>query len=177
MPSISPGFQADTMWRRESGFFLSASMSWAIWSMLRPSAVSQRRHCLPYTGPGRRSRQPIRPRSRPVVLQVLDVGVAAQEPQQLVDDGAGVELLGGERGKPSARSKRICQPKTRRCRCRCGRPCPVTAFRHVAHEFRYWRMKAGAESRGRDFTGLARARVSVPAPGVFVGKRDEKPLC
>ena len=31
-----------------------------------------------------------------VVVQVLDVGVARNEPQQLVDNGAQVHLLGGE---------------------------------------------------------------------------------
>ena len=34
-----------------------------------------------------------------MVLEVLDIGVAAQEPQQLVDDGAEVEFLGGEQGE------------------------------------------------------------------------------
>ena len=34
-----------------------------------------------------------------VVVEVLHIGVATEKPQQLVDDGAQVQLLGGEEGK------------------------------------------------------------------------------
>ena len=47
MRSSSPTFQALTMMRRESGLAFSCSTARAIWSMLRPSAVGQARHCLP----------------------------------------------------------------------------------------------------------------------------------
>jgi hypothetical protein len=55
---------------------------------------------------------PLVPDADAVVLQVSDVGVALQEPEQLVDDGLEVDLLGGEQGKPSLRSKRIWWPNT-----------------------------------------------------------------
>ena len=45
--SISPGFQAVTICRRDEGSRLISAMSCLIWSMWRPSAVSQSRHCLP----------------------------------------------------------------------------------------------------------------------------------
>ena len=34
-----------------------------------------------------------------MVLEVLDVGVAGNEPEQLVDNGLEVDLLGGEQGE------------------------------------------------------------------------------
>ena len=43
--------------------------------------------------------RPLVPDPHAVLAQVGDVGVAAQEPEQLVDDRADVELLGGEEGK------------------------------------------------------------------------------
>jgi hypothetical protein len=45
---------------------------------------------------------PFVPDGDAVVLQVLDVGVAPQEPEQFVDDGLEVDLLGGEQGKALA---------------------------------------------------------------------------
>ncbi len=47
MSSICPGFQAETMCRRESGFWRSCSMTWLIWSMWPPSGVGQERHWTP----------------------------------------------------------------------------------------------------------------------------------
>ena len=47
--------------------------------------------------------RPFVPDADPVVLQVLDVGVPLQEPQELVNDGFEVQLLGGEHGKTSAK--------------------------------------------------------------------------
>ena len=44
MPSTSATFQAFTMCRRESGFFLIDSITPAIWSTCRPSGVGQDRH-------------------------------------------------------------------------------------------------------------------------------------
>ena len=43
--------------------------------------------------------RPFVPNGDLVVVQVLDVRVAAQEPQQLVDDGTQMQLLGGQQGK------------------------------------------------------------------------------
>jgi hypothetical protein len=65
-------------------------------------------------GRGRRSRRPTRPRCARRFLQVLDVGIALEEPQQFVDDRFQVQLLGGQQREAVARSKRICQPKTER---------------------------------------------------------------
>ena len=42
---------------------------------------------------------PLVPDAHAVVLQVLDIGVAIEEPEQLVDDGLEVQLLGGEAGE------------------------------------------------------------------------------
>ena len=44
-------------------------------------------------------RGPFVPDGHAVLVQVADVGLAAQEPQQLVDDRAQVQALGGDRGK------------------------------------------------------------------------------
>ena len=43
--------------------------------------------------------RPLVPNGDVVVVQVLDVRVAAQEPQQLVDDGAQMQLLGRQQGE------------------------------------------------------------------------------
>ena len=61
----------------------------------------------------------------PLRLEVGDVGVAREEPQQLVDDRLQVQLLGGDqREAPATRSKRIWWPNTASgCRSRSGRPC------------------------------------------------------
>jgi hypothetical protein len=97
MSSTSAGFQALTMWRRLLGL------------VFRPST----RFCDLIDGlPVRRGpRAPLLAVDRPqvavlvgplvpdlaaVVLQVLHIGVAAQEPQQLDDDRAQVQLLGGQ---------------------------------------------------------------------------------
>jgi hypothetical protein len=44
---MSAGFQAETMWRRESGFFLMPSMSCVIWSISPPLPSGQCRHWWP----------------------------------------------------------------------------------------------------------------------------------
>lgn len=43
--------------------------------------------------------RPFVPDGNLVVLKVADVGVALQEPQQLMDDGAQMQFLGGQTGK------------------------------------------------------------------------------
>jgi hypothetical protein len=45
--STSAGFHAETMWRRDDGFVLRDSITFAIWSMVPPSGVGQERHCTP----------------------------------------------------------------------------------------------------------------------------------
>ena len=47
MPSTSPGFHAETMSRRLSGFFWICAMMESIWFTERPSAVRQSVHCAP----------------------------------------------------------------------------------------------------------------------------------
>ena len=42
---------------------------------------------------------PFIPNGNAVVVQILDVGIAFEEPEQLVDDRAQVQLLGGEAGE------------------------------------------------------------------------------
>ena len=42
---------------------------------------------------------PFVPDGDAVLVEIFDVGVAAQEPEQLVDDGFDVQLLGGDQGK------------------------------------------------------------------------------
>ena len=43
---------------------------------------------------------PFVPDADPILLEVGNVGVALQEPQELVDDAAQVQLFGGQNGKP-----------------------------------------------------------------------------
>ena len=50
---------------------------------------------------------PIIPNAHAVLLQVFDVGVAGQEPKQLVYDRFQMQFLGREQGKPSSSAKRI----------------------------------------------------------------------
>ena len=58
---------------------------------------------------------PLVPDRDAAVLQPLDVGVAAQEPQQLAEDADRVwTFFVVTSGKPSARSKRIWWPNTQR---------------------------------------------------------------
>ena len=47
MSGTSAGFQAVTMWRRESGLVRICSTTWVIWSITPPSRVGQLRHCAP----------------------------------------------------------------------------------------------------------------------------------
>src|SRR5215470_16850692 len=42
---------------------------------------------------------PFIPDAHAVLVEIFDIGIAAQEPEQLVDDGFDVQLLGGEKGK------------------------------------------------------------------------------
>ena len=43
---------------------------------------------------------PLVPDGHVVVVQVADIGIALQKPQQLVNDGAQMQFLGGDQRKP-----------------------------------------------------------------------------
>ena len=43
---------------------------------------------------------PLIPNADPIFLQVLDVGIALQKPQEFVEYGGGVTFLGGHEGEP-----------------------------------------------------------------------------
>jgi len=55
---------------------------------------------------------PLIPDANTVVFQVLDICITVQKPKQLINYGSQMQLFGVIRGKPSARSKRNCLPKT-----------------------------------------------------------------
>jgi len=54
---------------------------------------------------------PVVPDRDAVLIEIFDVGVAAQKPQQFVDDGFDMQLLVVTSGKPRCKSKRIWWPK------------------------------------------------------------------
>ena len=65
---------------------------------------------------------PFVPDPHAVVVEIFDVGVAGQKPQQLVDDRLDVQLLGGGERKARRRDRSASDGRTRTtCRCRCGR--------------------------------------------------------
>jgi hypothetical protein len=79
---------------------LISSTSQAIWSIVWPSGAGQERHCRAID----RSEIAVRigpfvPDGDAVLLQIADIGVAAQEPDQLVDDRFQVQLLGRDQRK------------------------------------------------------------------------------
>ena len=101
------------MMRRESGLALISATACAIWSMWRPSAASQARHCLPYTGPSSpcssaHSSQIVTPCSRSQATLV--------SPRRNHSSSYTIErrctFLVVTSGKPAARSKRICWPNS-----------------------------------------------------------------
>src|SRR4051812_43709360 len=111
---MSATFHADTMWRRVSGLSRIWSITSLIWWMCRPSGAGPHPPWEPEYGPGAPAGGggprpplvavdraevavgvgPLVPDGDASVLQPLDVGVAAQEPQQLGEDRAGVHPLG-----------------------------------------------------------------------------------
>ena len=98
--SISPGFQAVTICRRDDG--IAADQRDQIGDLVDVAAVGgfpvapllavDRAEVAVGIGP-------FVPDADACVLQPADVGVAAQEPQQLDDDRAQVQLLGGQQRK------------------------------------------------------------------------------
>ena len=96
----------------------------------------------------------------PLRAQVLDVGAALQEPEQLVDHALGVDLLRGEQrealapGRSASGSRR-----PRACRCRCGRLCGRRA------------RGRGAGGRGRSSCSLQPEDQEVALDAVQLGTR------
>ena len=84
----SPGFHAVTMSRRLSGFFLICAMTSSIWLRQRPSA---RAPVAPLRAIDAAQVavlvRPFVPDRHAVVVETFDVRVAAQKPEQFVDDG------------------------------------------------------------------------------------------
>ena len=97
---MSAGFQAVTIRRRESGLALMSAMRLAIWSMVPPLAV---RPGAPLMAIDRAEFAigvgPFVPDGDAAFLQPAHIGVAAEEPEQLVDDGLHMQLLGGDQRK------------------------------------------------------------------------------
>ena len=84
---------------------------------------------------------PFVPDGDAVLVEIVDVGVAAQEPQQLVDDGLQMQLLGGDQRKAVARDRTASGGRrSSACRCRCGRVSrrPRSSTRSIRS--RYWRI-------------------------------------
>ena len=74
-------------------------------------------------------------------LQPADVGVAAQEPQQLDDDRAQVELLGRQQRETRRRGRSASARRTRTgCRFRCGPAARRPRSRIRCMRSRYWRI-------------------------------------
>ena len=78
--------------------------------------------------------RPLVPDAHVVFLEVADVGVALQEPDQLVDDGLEVQLLGGDHGKalPQVETHLVAEHAQGACAGTVGLFRPVLA--HVAHQ-------------------------------------------
>ena len=97
---MSPGFQAETIWRREPG---SRLISLDQVGDLVDLAPVRRLPAPPLLAVDRaeiaRLVRPFVPDADLVLLQPADIGVAAQEPEQFDQDRAEVQLLGGEQGE------------------------------------------------------------------------------
>ena len=95
--STSAGFHAVTMSRRESGLRLIIAITLAdlvdgLAVLGRPGApllAVDRAEIAALVGP-------LVPDAHAVLVEIFDVGVAGEEPEQLVDDRFDVQLLGGE---------------------------------------------------------------------------------
>ena len=77
---------------------------------------------------------PFVPDGYAMVAQILDIGVAAQEPQQLMDDGAQMQLLGGDQRKTAREIEAHLMAEDRK---RAGSGAVVLAdavVAHMAHE-------------------------------------------
>ena len=77
---------------------------------------------------------PLVPNAHAVFLQITDVGVAAQQPQQFMDDGFGMQLLGGQQRKAGGQIETHL-PTEHRARAGAGAITLVVAmFKHMAHQ-------------------------------------------
>ena len=113
MSGMSATFQALTMWRRRVG--VGAELVDELADLVDVPAVGRRPGAPLVAVDGAEVAVgvgPLVPDRDAAVLEPLDVGVAAQEPQQLAEDRAGVDLLGGHQREALGRSKRIWWPKT-----------------------------------------------------------------
>ena len=175
MRSRSATFQAETTWRRESGSARRPSTTAASWSMRRPSG---RRPGAPLRAVDRPQLavgvRPLVPDRDPVLAQRAHVGLAAQEPQQLVDDRAQVELLGGERREALAQVEaQLVAEERAACRCRCGRSSRTPWSSTWRRRSRYWRKardrlhpsgaQEAAEAAAR-FPSFSTCRWPAPSP-------------
>ena len=100
--------------------------------------------------------RPLIPDGHAVLAQPGDVGLAAQEPQQLVDHRAHVDLLGGDEREALRRDRSASAGRTATaCRCRCGRLCARrcrargAAVRDTASSLRATRLPDGTRRRTR----------------------------
>ncbi len=123
---MSATFQAETMWRRESGLARICSTTWLDLVDVAPVG---RRPGAPLVAVDRPEVAvvvgPLVPDRDAAVLQPLHVGVAAQEPQQLGEDRAGVHLLGGDQREAGAQVEaHLVAEHASGCRCRCDRSSP-----------------------------------------------------
>ena len=105
---------------------------------------------------------PFVPDPHAVVVEIFDVGVAGQEPEQLVDDRLEVQLLGGDQREAVARDRSASDGRTpTACRCRCGRASPRRPRSTCSISSRYCRIDrvsvCANSSRDSDKRSLAPA--------------------
>ena len=82
---------------------------------------------------------PLVPDAHAVLVQPADVGLAAQEPEQLVGDRAEVHALGGDQREAGAPGRSAAGGRRPiGCRCRCGRPCACRVSRTCRSRSSYW---------------------------------------
>ena len=98
-------------------------MTLAIWSIVPPLPSGQLRHCDAIDRPEIAVLvRPLVPDLDAALLQPAHIGLAAQEPQQLIDHRFEVDLLGRDQRK-ALRAGRTASGgrKSSACRCRSGR--------------------------------------------------------
>jgi hypothetical protein len=57
--------------------------------------------------------RPLVPDGNAIFLEVVDVGIPFEEPEQFVNDGAEVKLFGGEKGEALCEIKALLRPEDR----------------------------------------------------------------
>ena len=164
---MSPTFHADTISRRESG--LRRISATTLRDLVDVAAVG-RRPAAPLVAVDRAELAvgvgPLVPDRHAGRLQRAHVGLAAQEPEQLVDDRLGVHLLGRHQREPGARGRSASGSRTpTACRCRCGRPCAWPWSRTWRMKSRYWRIGRRGGRRARRRRVLAATACSAAGAG------------